>query len=76
MYPEHVKALFEARAQAQADWENAEEILICITRRTHPNHVLRSAAEETASNTVHKHRFLYEALHLALTSLLEGVMID
>ena len=62
----YVLTLFQAMAIAKANIETAEEILMCITRRTHPHHAERFAAQEAAHDNLRLYRQYYDMYMFAL----------
>ena len=64
--------LFDSVAKAKEAWNKAEEVLICITRRTHPVGRIRWAAESAANEVAIDCRRRYNAQILALRIMLFG----
>ena len=69
---ELVIGLFDSVAKAKEAWNKAEEVLMCITRRTHPVGQIRWAAESAANEVLIDCRRRYNAQILALRILLFG----
>jgi len=69
---ELVIGLFDSVAKAKEALDHAEEVLMCITRRTHPVGQIRWAAESAASEVVIDCRRRYNAQILALRIMLFG----
>jgi len=67
-----VITLFDSLAKAKEALDHAEEVLMCITRRTHPVGQIRWAAESAASEVVIDCHKKYDDLLLALRILLVG----
>jgi len=64
--------LFDSVAKAKQALDHAEEVLMCITRRTHPVGRIRWAAESDANEVVIDCRRRYNAQILALRIMLFG----
>lgn len=69
---ELVIGLFDSVAKAKEALDKAEEVLMCITRRTHPVGRIRWAAESAANEVVIDCRRRYNAQILALRIMLFG----
>jgi hypothetical protein len=67
-----ILAIFDLAAKAKAALNTAQEVAICITRRTHPVAATRFAALNTAEEVVEEKRAQYNAHLLALRILLLG----
>jgi len=67
-----ILTIFESAAKAKTALNTAQEVAICITRRTHPVAATRFAALNTAEEVVEEKRAQYNALLLSLRILLIG----